>query len=780
MRPLLPFIFFSCLCMGLFPACQVAEPLTELAENMSILPKPVKLTPREGTFYFQEGATILALGEDPAILNVVQYFRDYWQKQTGWSLQLHATEGNSKADISLLIDEEIQGEEAYALSVSPTGVLVRGGSVKGLFYGLQSLRQLLPAEIEGPASHGRIGIPAVEINDHPHFAYRGMHLDVSRHFFPVPVIKRYLDLMALYKLNHFHWHLTDDQGWRIEIKKYPKLTEVGAYREETLIGHYQDQPHQFDGQRYGGFYTQEEIREVVAYATARQITVIPEIEMPGHARAALAAYPELGCTDGPFKVATLWGVFEAVFCPKEETFTFLENVLLEVMELFPGTYIHIGGDECPKKAWEESEFCQQLMRRERLRDENELQSYFIRRMETFLQGHGRNLIGWDEILEGGLPPQATVMSWRGMAGGIEAAKAGHRVIMTPGKPLYFDHYQASPAEEPTAFGGFNPIEQVYAFDPLPAELSPEEQALILGAQANLWTEYIQTPEQLEYMAYPRALALAEALWTPADQKSWADFAGRLPRQLDRLQVQQVNYAPRFFDVFGEPEVAQAGELGVRLAVHNAAAIHYTLDGSEPTTASLRYEAPVRLAASATLTALAFDEGGPQGRAWSQAFVLNKATARSLNLAKLPDERYPGGGPYGLVNGVKGDMDFGGTAWSGFSADDMEATIDLGGEDSISEVSLSFLHSPGAWIFMPEKVEVLVSGDGTNFRDIAFYNLPEADQEATPSQLKETLLNFDPTAARYVRVIARNLERCPSWHPGAGKDCWLFVDEIQIR
>jgi hexosaminidase len=429
--------------------------------------------------------------------------------------------------------------EAYQLAIQPEQIVITAQGGQGVFYALTSLYQLMAASDDGT-------IPAMRIEDEPRFAWRGMHLDVARHFFSVDEVKRYLDYLALYKMNTFHWHLTEDQGWRIEIKKYPKLTEVGAWRKGTMVGHYRDQT--WDTVRYGGFYTQEDIKEVVAYAQERHITVVPEIEMPGHSLAALAAYPELACTEGPFEVGTTWGVYEDVYCPKEETFEFLENVLLEVMELFPSEYIHIGGDEVPKKRWKECAYCQELMAREGLANEEELQSWFIQRIERFLNSHGRQIIGWDEILEGGLAPNAAVMSWRGTQGGIEAAKERHNVVMSPGSPCYFDHYQVQPTdEEPIAIGGFNPLDKVYAYEPVPSELGPDEAAYIMGAQGNVWTEYMKTFTHVEYMAMPRMAALAEVLWTPPGQKEYADFLARLRLNTRILDYKGVNYARHFLD-----------------------------------------------------------------------------------------------------------------------------------------------------------------------------------------------------------------------------------------
>ena len=432
-----------------------------------------------------------------------------------------------KLILKLAPDAEL-GEEGYALTIDAGGIVLVAPTTPGLFHGAQTLLQLAP--LDGP-----LAFPCLEIRDRPRFAYRGMHLDVCRHFFPVEFLKRYLDLMAMHRFNRFHWHLTEDQGWRIEIERYPELTRVGSVRAETLRGHYHDPPHEFDGKPHGGFYTKGQVREVVAYAAARGITVVPEIEMPGHSLAALAAYPELSCTGGPFAPATKWGVFDDVYCAgNDAVFEFLADVLDEVMELFPGEYIHIGGDECPKTRWEQCEKCQARMVSEGLVDEHELQSWFIRRIERFLTSRGRRLIGWDEILEGGLAPGATVMSWRGTAGGIEAARQGHDVVMTPGTHCYFDHYQADPSTQPLAIGGLTTLKQVYGFEPVPAELTAEEARHVLGGQGNVWTEYMPTPEHVEFMILPRMCALAEVLWSPAQARDWPDFRRRLDGHLPRL------------------------------------------------------------------------------------------------------------------------------------------------------------------------------------------------------------------------------------------------------
>ncbi len=519
---------------------------TETENTYAIIPVPVKIESRTGHFQLKEDARIVIIGKTQRSAQVGRYLQRMLQPATGfeWPIENSPLAG----DIVLKLDSRIEEEEGYELEITTDNVVIVAKQANGLFYGVQSLRQLLPSAIENEdVTETEWQAPCVFIEDYPSYSWRGMHLDVCRHFFPKEFIKKYIDLLAMHKMNKFHWHLTEDQGWRIEIKQYPKLQEIAAWRDSTLVGHYSDQPPTYDGERYGGYYTQDDVKEIVFYAAARFVEVIPEIEMPGHSTAALAAYPELGCTPGPFQTATTWGVFEDVYCPKEETFTFLENVLSEVFTLFPSKYIHIGGDECPKVRWENSSFCQDLMAREGIADEHELQSYFIRRMEGFINANGKQLIGWDEILEGGLAPNATVMSWRGTEGGIAAAQQGHDVIMTPTSNCYLDYYQAAPEGEPLAIGGYLPVDSVYAYEPTPAVLTEEEAKYILGAQGNVWTEYIPTPEHAEYMAFPRGIALSEVTWSQASAKDYENFRLRFQSHAERLDVIGVNYAKHILE-----------------------------------------------------------------------------------------------------------------------------------------------------------------------------------------------------------------------------------------
>lgn len=606
-RARLPLALFGLVgaAIGLAPAANAGEtaPAPQpAASTPELVPLPARVQWGEGAFALDAATTIYANNAEARA--VAQLLREELAATQGLRLDLRngAPKPRKHEDepaqyvqfVAEPAGRDARANEGYRLDIGPRGIRVAGPPA-GLFYGYQTLRQLLPA--------GRTAAPlrlrALTIDDAPRFAYRGMHLDVGRHLFPVDFIKRYLDQMARYKLNTFHWHLTEDQGWRIEIKRYPKLTSVGARRKETVVGRNID-PYVGDGVPYGGFYTQEQVREIVAYARARHITVIPEIEMPGHSLAALAAYPELACTPGPFEVGTNWGVYDDIFCPKEETFAFLQNVLDEVVALFPAPYLHIGGDEAPKTRWKASAEAQAVMRREGLKDEHELQSYFIRRIETFLHTRGKRIIGWDEILEGGLAPDATVMSWRGEAGGIAAAQQGHDVIMTPTQCCYFDYGQGPAAQESWGLGGELSLDKVYAYDPVPAVLGPAQARHVLGVQGNVWTEHLKTPAMVEYMVFPRLLALAEVAWTPQPQRAWPDFQRRLRGQFAQLDRDAVGYripAPHGLE---DALIVQQGDarryrhtLTLAPAVPGAR-IRYTLDGSDPTDASPLYAAPIEV------------------------------------------------------------------------------------------------------------------------------------------------------------------------------------------
>lgn len=565
-------------------ALALAAPLAAQEPMVHVVPRPAHVVSGDGHFVLGPGTALVARGGRDAA-RAAERLRAVVLETTGRTLG--DSTGGAGGTVMLHLDPAYPDptREGYRLVVAPRGITLTARSGAGLFYGTETLRQLL-----GPDGSA----PIVTIDDAPRFPWRGMHLDVGRHFRDVDFVKRYIDLLARYKLNTFHWHLTEDQGWRLEIRKHPRLTEVGGCRAETVVAREFD-PYRGDGVPHCGFYTQDEVREVVRYAAERHVTVVPEIEMPGHSQAALAAYPELGCGPGPYTVWTTWGISEHIYCPSERTFAFLQDVLLEVMELFPSKFIHIGGDEAPKTAWQRSELAQQVMRRERLKDEERLQSWFIHRIDRFLSSKGRRLVGWDEILEGGLAPGATVMSWRGMDGGIAAARAGHDVVMTPTSHLYFDYYQGDPRYEPLAGGGMVTLERVYGYEPVPASLTRAQARHILGAQGNVWTEYMRDGAHVEYMAVPRLLALAEVVWSPREARDWDGFVSRLPAQFTLLDRLGMNY--RLPNVMGLEEdrlvLADTVPVTLRAALANAT-IRYTIDGSDPTPGSPEYTAPLSL------------------------------------------------------------------------------------------------------------------------------------------------------------------------------------------
>ena len=752
---------------------------TEVKEaNYQIIPLPqeISVMDQAAPFILSNGTKIMYPEGNEKMQRNAEFLASYIKDLTGKSLAVQA--GTDGKGIILQLGGNAKNPEGYQLKVTSDQVVISGPTEAGVFYGIQTLRKSIPV-----AQGVDIALPAVEINDYPRFSYRGAHLDVSRHFFPVDSVKRFIDMLALHNMNRFHWHLTDDQGWRIEIKGLPELTEVGSKRTETVIGHNSGK---YDGKPYGGFFTQEEAKEIVAYAAERHITVIPEIDLPGHMQAALTAYPNLGCTGGPYEVWKIWGVSEDVLCAgNDETLKFIDDVLGEIIQIFPSEYIHVGGDECPKVRWTKCPKCQDRIKALGIKAdknhtaEEKLQSFIINHAEKFLNDHGRQIIGWDEILEGGLAPNATVMSWRGEGGGIEAAKQKHDVIMSPNTYLYFDYYQSKDVEqEPEAIGGYLPLERVYSYEPMPASLTPEEQKYIKGVQANLWTEYIPTFSQVEYMELPRMAALADIQWTNPEHKDYQDFLQRLVRMVKIYDVYQYNYAKHVFDVTArfEPN-AETGTVDVTLSTVDNCPVYYTLDGTDPTTASQLYTEPVKINTNCTFKAMAV-RPTDNSRIVKEDIAFSKSTSKKITALQPVNKQYEFAGISTLVDGLKGNRNYKTGRWIAFYKNDMEAVIDFGQPADFSKVTLTTNVEKGDWIFDARSISVAVSEDGENFKQVASEEYPAMTLD-NPNQLYEHVLSFEPVKARYLKVLAKPEYNIPSWHGGKGNPAFLFVDEITV-
>lgn len=670
--------------------------------------------------------------------------------------------------------------EAYTFNVDQNKIIINGASVSGTFYGVQLLRKVLMLTDQ----KNEILMPCTAITDYPRFPYRGMMLDVARHFAPVDFVKKFIDLLALHNINNFHWHLTDDQGWRIEVKKYPKLTEIGSKRTETQV---EKQKDVYDGKPHSGFYTQNEIKEIVAYAKQRYINVIPEIDLPGHMLAALASYPELGCRGEGYDVSKKWGVSDDVLCVgNEKTFQFIEGVFTELLPLFPSKYYHIGGDECPKKRWEKCPKCQAKITELGLTSdskhsvEQKLQSYCISRVEKFLNSKGKSIIGWDEILEGGLAPNATVMSWHSSQGGIDAVKQGHDAIMTPNSFMYFDHYQSNDTKsEPLANGGYTNVERVYSFEPVPENINETESRHIIGAQANLWREYIQTSDKVEYMVLPRLTALSEVLWTDAKKKEYNDFLNRLSNFLPIYDALHYNYAKHVLQVSAKSHVDfEKSRLLLTLKTSSKNPIYYTTDGTEPSEKSAVYTKNIVIKEPLTIKAAVIGNDY-KSKVFEQSFYFNKATLKTIVLKNQPIERYKFNGPETLVDAKTGTMIFSTGDWLGFYNQDFEAVIDLKSVQQVSQVSINSFTSPNDWIFGPKQFLVYISQDGVNFTKVSSQDVKIPTQNEG-AEIQNLIAKFTAQNARYIKIAAPVFEKMPDWHFGAGQPTFLFVDEISIN
>ena len=758
-------------------SCESSKKKVFTEKDITIIPKPVKMELREGDFEFNEKTKIVISKEDQK--EIVVILADKFKNSTGWNLEI-GNKAPSSNFIELVIDDS-KPKEAYELVVNKSHITITASENAGFLYGIESLLQLLPIEIESKKMITNVDwlIPNISIEDQPRFQWRGLMLDLSRHFFEKEYIKKTIDRLAMHKMNVLHLHLVDDQGWRMEIKKYPKLTEVGAWRQdqEDLAWNARKETKAGEKGTYGGFLSQKDLKEIVAYATIRNVEIVPEIEMPAHVMSAIASYPELSCFGTPIGVPSggVWPITDIYCAGKESSFEFLENVLLEVMEIFPSKYIHIGGDEATKTNWEKCPDCKKRIKKEGLKDVEELQSYFVKRMEKFINSHGKKLIGWDEILEGGLAPEATVMSWRGVKGGLEAAAQGHDVVMTPGSHCYFDHYQGPQNEEPLAWGGFLPLSKVYQFDPVVDSMTEKEAKHVLGGQANLWSEYILTNEHSEYMIYPRIAALAETVWSPKELRDWNDFSNRISAMFKRYELLGINYAKSAYLVTASAE-ANLENMSVQLKLQNEfpdSDIRYVLNNANLDERSKKYKSPIELKKTTTVKASLFKNGKPIGKTFVDTIKFHKAVAHKVKYTNLYSDSYKGKGAFNLVNTLRGTKNFHDGQWQGWIDNNMEVVINLSEEKSINQVIVGSMENQGSGIYFPIAIEVLVSSDGKTYKKAGEI---KRDFATNPNnKLRDFIIDLQETKAKYVKVKVAKMKQTPN-----GGGVWLFVDEILIN
>lgn len=774
------FNLMGVLCI-LFSTCFYAcSEKRTLNSDYEIIPKPLDVNCKgDASFLLKDGIAVIYPENNQKMQDNAEFLVDYVERQTGVKLTSYAGMPVDGA-ICLTLDLSDDNAEAYKLIVNDKRVCISGASEAGVFYGIQTLRKSLPV-----AQDINVNLSAVEIYDKPRFAYRGAMLDVARHFYTVDEVKTFIDMLALHNINRFHWHLTDDQGWRIEIKKYPKLMSVASERKETVVGRWYSGI--YDGKPYGGYYTQDELRDVIDYAAKRHITIIPEVDLPGHMQAALTAYPELGCTGGPYEVRTIWGVSQDVLCVGNDfTLQFVKDVLSEVADIFPSEYIHIGGDECPKVRWEKCPKCQERIKSLGLKSdakhtkEQRLQSYMIQEAAKYLKEKGKRIIGWTEILEGGLVPDATLMSWIGESGGIEAAHQHHDVIMTPNTYLYFDYYQSKKVEdEPLAIGGYLPIEKTYNYEPMPKELTKEEQQYIKGVQANLWTEYIPVFSQVQYMVLPRLGAAAEVQWTDPSKKDYKDFLRRVPHLVAVYDCYGWNYATHVYDVNVDMKADTVNHvLNVQLSTMADDPIYYTLDGQDPTEKSLKYTKPFTIDQSVVLKTMAVHPDRTS-KISVDTIRFNKATLKPVVLLLPNESRFSPDGPVVLVDGRNGNHSFDTGAWLAVAGNDLEAVINMQAETILSSASVHVYVRKDAWLFDARGFSVSVSSDNKNYKEVASQEYKQM-QESDSDGIIEHELSFDPCKATYVKIKVISEKSMPDWHWDAGKAPFLLVDEIILN
>lgn len=717
-------------------------------QDTAIIPIPQEMTFKEGCFDWNENTSIILSEDNDALRKNAEYLHKVMVRANNTTKADFKIGQAQKNSVVLMLDATIGNPEAYTLDVTTDNIILKANSSKGIFYGIQTLLQLMPAEVVTDSLAESFSIPTLSIKDAPEFKYRGMHLDVSRNFITGEEVKSFIDMLAMYKFNTFHWHLTDGAGWRIEIKKYPLLTQKAAFRaEKTWKEFWKGGSRRFVDEgtpgAYGGYYTQDEIRDIVAYAQERQITVIPEIEMPGHSEEVFVAYPHLSCSGVPYK--------DSDFCAgNEDTFEFIENVLTEVFDLFPSKYIHIGGDEAGKASWKKCPKCQKRMRENKLKNLNELQSYFIQRVSNFLTANNRKLIGWDEIVDGGLAKDATVMLWRDPKTAIRSAAMGHDVIMTPGTHCYFDSYQADPATEPETIGGYLPLRKVYSFNPIANDSLASK---FIGGQGNIWTEYMPNYKHVEYMAFPRAIALSEALWSNKKNKNWDSFKHRLNSQFPRLDYLDINYHKPVYELEMFQEIDTLNKK-VKLSFESEWAnpeIRYTLDGSKPTASSPLYKDSIVIEGFKTINASIFKDGTPQS-IFTKDAGYHLAVGKKVKYLKKWTS-YPAGGETALTNGIVGGLTYSDGLWQGFTSN-LNVIIDLEVETILNSFAANFMQLTGPGVYMPKYVEVSVSNDGKTFNSVLKIenDIPENHDRLIFKNFKG---DFKQQKARFVKVFARN-------------------------
>ena len=776
--------FVKILTIAMLAVAAVACSTGNCEGDITVVPYPNDVEVLCGDFDAAGAAFHYSAEMDEPSVNLVEAFAAQLSLVT--SKESKVAEGAGETGFVFAVNAELP-EEAYTLSVDRKCVKVVASSLRGFNYAIQTIKQMLPVEIYAKnAAEADWTLPCVRINDAPRFGYRGLHLDESRHFFGMEEVKRYLDIMEVHKLNTLHWHLTDDQGWRIEIKKYPELTAIGSKRSGTCV---KKDFSSTDGIPYGEgmWYTQDQIREIIAYAAAKGIDIIPEIDLPGHMLAALTAYPELGCTGGPYHVWTRWGISDDVLCAgNEKVYTFLEDVLAEVAELFPSEYVHVGGDECPKVRWEKCPKCQAKIRQLGYTDkdgqkaEHFLQSYVISRMEKFLNSKGKKIIGWDEILEGEVAPNATIMSWRGETGGLRAVRMGHDAIMTPNTYFYIDYYQSMDIKnEPFGIGGYLPVEWCYTYEPYVEGMTDEEKSHILGVQANMWTEYVATPEHLEYMVLPRLAALAEVQWCNADRKDWDRFHDSADEFCKIYETMGFNYATHVLQVMGEVIAdAEDGCAKVVLSAQGDSPIRYTLDGSVPDGKSMLYKDTLVIDKTCTLTAVALrDDVDP--KYFVKTFNFHKAVGRPIVSSTEPHKSYVYNFPDNLLDGIRAAQVYKSGEWAGWRTRPFEVVVDMEEAEPYSSVTLGVLVVKASYILGPAYISVMTSEDGVNFVEVAREEY-EAAKDGPDDATVDYTLSFPETSARYLKVCAGAVRKLPEWHFASGRAGNLFIDEVIVR